>query len=104
MGPMGPGLGGAISAMRPPAEMIAAKIQEFATQLRSIFPLIQQVNPGVMVYFEKGLEAFNVGLSQLQSNTRPAQGAPNPLPGPLEPPAAPGMSAAPGEEGGPPAG
>jgi len=83
-----------------PIDLITQKLTSIADELRRILPLVQQVKPGAMMYFERGLQAFALGMSDLQGESRPDMAPPTPPESPNEPPAPPSESAGPPMGGG----
>ena len=83
-----------------PVDLITSKLTSIADEMRRILPLVQQVKPGAMMYFERGLQAFALGMSELQGESRPDMSPPAPPEGPSEPPPAPSESAGPPLGGG----
>jgi hypothetical protein len=87
---------GQIAAGAPnPIDLITQKLTSIADELRRILPLVQQVKPGAMMYFERGLQAFGLGMSELQGESRPDMTPPTPPEAPNEPAGPPSMSAGP---------
>jgi hypothetical protein len=92
---------GQVSAGAPnPVDLITSKLTSIADEMRRILPLVQQVKPGAMMYFERGLQAFALGMSELQGESRPDMTPPTPPESPNEPPPAPSESAGPPLGGG----
>src|SRR5208282_2672850 len=83
-----------------PIDLITQKLTSIADELRRVLPLIQQVKPGAMMYFERMLQAGALGMSELQGESRPDMAPPTPPEAPNEPAPPPSLSAGPPAGGG----